>query len=39
MIELTGMTCAELTAWAKENGYPSFRGKTDLPLDSSWRGF
>ena len=27
MIELTGMTCAELTAWAKENGYPSFRGK------------
>ena len=27
MIELTGMTCAELTAWAKKTGYPSFRGK------------
>ncbi|MBR3333952.1 MAG: 23S rRNA (adenine(2503)-C(2))-methyltransferase RlmN [Clostridia bacterium] len=27
MTELTGMTCEELTAWAKENGYPAFRGK------------
>lgn len=27
MIELAGMTCNELTAWAKEKGYPSFRGK------------
>lgn len=25
MTELTGMTCEELTAWAKENGYPAFR--------------
>ncbi len=27
MTELTGMNCEELTAWAKENGYPAFRGK------------
>lgn len=27
MIELAGMTCDELTVWAKEKGYPSFRGK------------
>lgn len=27
MTELTGMTCEELTAWAKEHGYPAFRGK------------
>ena len=27
MTELTGMTCDELTAWIKEKGYPSFRGK------------
>ena len=27
MTELTGMTCAELTAWAREQGYPAFRGK------------
>ena len=27
MTELTGMTCEELTAWVKEQGYPSFRGK------------
>lgn len=27
MTELTGMTCEELTAWAKEQGYPAFRGK------------
>ena len=27
MTELTGMTCEELTAWVKENGYPAFRGK------------
>ena len=27
MIELTGMTCAELTEWVKEQGYPAFRGK------------
>ena len=27
MTELTGMTCEELTAWAKEEGYPAFRGK------------
>ncbi len=27
MTELTGMTCAELTAWVKEQGYPAFRGK------------
>ena len=27
MTELTGMTCEELTAWAKEKGYPAFRGK------------
>ena len=27
MTELTGMTCDELTAWSKEKGYPSFRGK------------
>ena len=27
MTELTGMTCTELTTWAKENGYPAFRGK------------
>ena len=27
MTELTGMTCGELTAWAKEQGYPAFRGK------------
>ena len=27
MTELTGMTCGEMTSWAKENGYPEFRGK------------
>ncbi len=27
MTELTGMTCAEMTAWAVEQGYPAFRGK------------
>ena len=27
MIELTGMTCEELTEWARENGYPAFRGR------------
>ena len=27
MTELTGMTCAEVTSWMKEQGYPSFRGK------------
>ena len=27
MTELTGMTCGELTAWVKEQGYPAFRGK------------
>ena len=27
MTELTGMTCEELTAWVKEQGYPAFRGK------------
>ena len=27
MTELTGMTCEELTEWAKEQGYPAFRGK------------
>ena len=27
MTELTGMTCEELTAWMKEQGYPAFRGK------------
>ncbi len=27
MTELTGMTCAELTAWIREQGYPAFRGK------------
>ena len=27
MTELTGMTCGELTEWAKENGFPAFRGK------------
>ena len=27
MTELTGMTCEELTTWAKENGYPAFRGR------------
>jgi 23S rRNA (adenine2503-C2)-methyltransferase len=25
--ELTGMTCAELTAWMREEGEPAFRGK------------
>ena len=27
MTELTGMTCDEITAWVKNQGYPSFRGK------------
>lgn len=27
MTELTGMSCAELTAWIKEAGYPPFRAK------------
>ena len=27
MTELTGMTCDELTAWVKDQGYPAFRGK------------
>ena len=27
MTELTGMTCEELTAWVKEQGYPAYRGK------------
>ena len=27
MTELTGMTCDEITAWVKEQGYPAFRGK------------
>ena len=27
MTELTGMTCEELTAWIREQGYPAFRGK------------
>ena len=27
MTELTGMTREEITAWMKEQGYPSFRGK------------
>ena len=27
MTELTGMTCEELTAWIKMQGYPTFRGK------------
>lgn len=27
MTELTSMTCEELTAWVKEQGYPAFRGK------------
>ena len=34
MTELTGMTCEELTAWAKENGYPAFRGKIRLERKS-----
>ena len=25
--ELTGMTCGEITAWIREQGYPAFRGK------------
>ena len=27
MTELTGMTLDEITAWAKEQGYPAFRGR------------
>ena len=27
MTELAGMTCAELTDWIREQGYPAFRGK------------
>ena len=27
MTELTGMTCEEITAWIREQGYPAFRGK------------
>ena len=27
MTELTGMTCPEITAWMKDNGFPAFRGK------------
>ena len=27
MTELTGMTCDEITAWVKDQGYPAFRGK------------
>ncbi len=27
MTELTGMTCAEVTEWAREQGLPAFRGK------------
>ena len=27
LTELTGMTCAELTGWCKEQGWPAFRGK------------
>ncbi|MBR5961327.1 MAG: 23S rRNA (adenine(2503)-C(2))-methyltransferase RlmN [Clostridia bacterium] len=27
MTELTGMTCEEVTAWVREQGYPAFRGK------------
>ena len=27
MTELTGMTCTELSAWAREHGLPAFRGK------------
>lgn len=27
MTELTGMTCEELTDWARKQGYPAFRGK------------
>ena len=27
MTELTGMTCNEITAWVKDQGYPAFRGK------------
>jgi len=27
MTELTGMTCEEIVGWAKEEGYPAFRGK------------
>ena len=27
MTELTGMTCEEITAWVKDQGYPAFRGK------------
>ena len=27
MTELTGMTCAELTAWFRAEGQPAFRGK------------
>ena len=27
MTELTSMTCEELTAWVKEQGYPAFRGR------------
>ena len=27
MTELTGMTCGEITAWIREQGYPAFRGK------------
>ena len=27
MTELAGMTCGELTGWAKDNGLPAFRGK------------
>ena len=26
-VELTGMTRAEITDWARENGFPAFRGK------------
>ena len=27
MTELTGMTCAEMTEWVRQQGWPSFRGK------------
>ena len=27
MTELTGMTCEELTAWTRDEGYPAFRGR------------
>ena len=27
MIELTGMSCKELTAWVQSQGFPAFRGK------------